>query len=290
MESPHSKIYISRTALVKNVKAFIFCFLFLPLLMSSVGSAAESNSIQISESPSSPTTPWKLDIYGESYKSITNQIPILFSRWMIHRPSYLSPQGTLKLGFENFTSNLPPSSNPLSQWSFSLGYYYSLHKNISAMTSLRAENINLHPTLRNYPLRVGLLGGTFNFLPQSSSIFTESYYEAYSQSLRTSNTHYELINMGSASVKLGHRWEQSQSPFFIDPLILELRGYSASHPELAGEGYCLLNIGSRIIFYKESPSVYSSLFITQSWRLDRSSTNPSTRPSPWILFTFGGTF
>lgn len=278
-------------ASVNRMKVLIYYFLFFSLFINSFSAAVESNTIKIS-APSTTTAPsWKLDIYGESYKSITKQIPILFSRWMIHRPSYITSKGTLKVGFENFTSNLPPSTNPQSQWSFSLGYYYSLHKSLSVMSSLRAENINLSPSLHHYPLRMGVLGGTFDFFQDSSSLFLESYYEAYLQSLRKTNNKYDIMNMGSASLKLGYRWEQSKSPFFIDPIILELRGYSASHPELAGEGYSVFNLGSRIIFYQETPSLYSSLFLTQSWRLDRSSKpDSSLRSNPWLLFTFGGTF
>lgn len=272
------------------MKALVCYFLFLPLFISTLGLAIESNTLKISDAATTAIPSWKLDIYGESYKSITRQIPILFSRWMLQRPSYLTKNGTLNVGFENFTSNLPPASNPQSQWSFSLGYYYSIYKSLSVMSSVRAENINLASSLRNYPLRIGLLGGTFDFFQDHSSFFAESYYEAYLQSLRKSNSNYDLMNMGSASFKLGYRWEQSKSPFFIDPLILELRGYSASHPELAGDAYSLFNLGSRIIFYKESPSIYSSLFLVQSWRIDRSKSDSGPRSSPWVLFTFGGTF
>lgn len=273
------------------MRVLVYYFLIISLFLSSLSRAVEGNTIKVSEPSATKSPAWKIDIYGESYKSITKQIPILFSRWMIHRPSYLTQNGTLKVGFENFMSNLPPSANPQSQWSFSLGYYYSLHKALSVMSSVRAENINLDSSLHNYPLRVGLLGGTFDLIESYPAFFVESYYEAYMQSLRKSNSTYDVMKMGSASFKFGYRWEQSKTPFFIDPVILELRGYSASHPELAGDAYSVLNLGSRFIFYHESPSLYSSLFLTQSWRLDRAnSSDKSPRSGPWLLFTFGGSF
>jgi len=227
---------------------------------------------------------WDVNVYGESYTSITRQVPILFSRWMIDRKGILLNDGTFKIGFENYTSSASASNTYQSQWTFSAGYYYSFAPFLTIMTSLRAENINKPSNKEQYTLRSGILGGTFDFLKNSQTLFIESYYESYLQSL--SNNNLTAIKMGSASVKLGYRWDKTKSPLFFDPIIIEIRGFSANRPELAGDSYSLLNLGPRLIYYHESPLIYSSLFITQSLRLDQK--KPTS--TPWILFTFGGRF
>ena len=270
------------------MKHIIGFFLQIVFLLSSVGYSSELNQVPLTNTPlASPQTfsHWDIDIYGEAYKSITQQIPIYFSRWMINRKQTFSNNGTFKVGFENFTADHTSTTPYQTQWIFSLGYYYTFNQYFTFMTSFRAENINLKTSQQQFPLRTGFLGGTFNFHNASQTVFTESYYEGYLQTIREAQIN--VMSMGNAFLKLGYRWSQSKAPFFIDPLILEVRGYSTNRPILAGDSYSLLNIGSRFIFYHESPLLYSSLFITKPWRLDKPQSNSL---SPWVLFTFGGTF
>jgi hypothetical protein len=106
--------------------------------------------------------------------------------------------------------------------------------------------------------------------------------------MNTKVIHDQSLAMGSAWAKLGWRWNPSQPPFFIDPLIAELRGYQNNANILAGESYRLFNIGPRVLFYLENPNFYFSLFVTRSVNIDR---NPSYNISPnWILLSFGGAF
>ena len=240
---------------------------------------------------------WSFDLYAESYNSIAQKVPVIFSRWMLKRSNTLVPGGQLKLGIENFSTQPTANFKGQDQWATVFGFDYQVFKPLVISINVRSENINSQqPSKRKSNLRMGLLGGTFNYLSdfidnktiENKSLFIETYYESFLQSVNSDHQTTGIFNMSSGSIKLGYRVHQIKTPLIIDPLLLELRGFNTDRTDLAGTNYSLLNIGPRVIFYHESPNIFASLFATQSWRLDQ---NPSlNHPTPWFLLTLGGSF
>lgn len=244
-------------------------------------------STQTPDSADAPTPQsWLLDFYGESYKSITQKASVLFDRWRLSKPQLFLPNGNLEFSIEHFNFGTTLQYPHQTLVSLTAGYSLQFNRYFKLMISARAENIS-SPASHGWSLRSGFLGGTFAPIGEQG-LFYETYYEAYLESLTNPYVKNNFFAMSSAWAKLGWRWDQIKRPLFFDPLILEGRIYRNNSPTLAGDNYSLLNIGPRILFYKENPNFSISLFGGRSFGLDQQ-TKKLAEPT-WFVLSFGGQF
>ncbi len=264
-----------------------------------------SNSSIASEEPSATAQPivnseaetqpndWSVEAYGEMYKSITGQKPIQFNRFLLGRSQIGSNNGSVKVGVESYQSNDSSSIPTQPIWSLSLGYYYSLFDSLKLVLMMRSENFN-QTSKQETVIRTGMYGGVFKFLNEEKGLYFDSYYDLFLQNSTLSSIKSEsqfnqkFLAMGSASLRVGWRWNTPVRSLFIDPLMLEVRGYTNTKFQEAGDPYSIFNMGPRILYYPTKPPIYASFFLSRSYNLEPRSSY-SIAPT-WALFSFGGDF
>lgn len=114
-----------------------------------------------------------------------------------------------------------------------------------------------------------MYGGVFKFLNEEKGLYFDSYYDLFLQNSTLSSIKSEsqfnqkFLAMGSASLRVGWRWNTPVRSLFIDPLMLEVRGYTNTKFQEAGDPYSIFNMGPKnFILPNKTPNLCVFLFVT----------------------------
>jgi hypothetical protein len=98
----------------------------------------------------------------------------------------------------------------------------------------------------------------------------------------------ERVIIANGSLRGGWLLEQTTGSIVLNPILAEVSGYTNTHHEIMGLPYTVLNLGPRIKWNKASGGLSVSLYLTQSWNLQRES-NYKIAPH-WAFFSVSGSF
>ncbi len=266
-----------------QVIKIIILFLVLIQAVPNQVAAQENGEQELIAMTAKSSKVFDFDVYAETYRLPFNSKASDFERLRsIYREESMLQESewfksNIFFGIENehledFKSNLK----------FQLGLLHENPGGISWVGLVERNNLT-DSRLGYFQGKLGVYSGNQSKL-DDIRFFSEYYFESFF--LAPEKTFAFVTFAGSARV--GYRLYELNH-WIIDPLIFELKGSDSSNKFAYGPDYLMMNIGPRINYWFNNPTLSFSLFASRSYTTSYTKKNSDSNPY-WVIFYMGAGF
>lgn len=221
---------------------------------------------------------WGFEVFGAVSKTIVTQVPFQTRSYsLLYNPSEASAD-SIRFGIEEFVIGVPGKATTFDRWNAALEYNRSLVKGLKLNVSILRTFIN-KPGFSEWQGVAGVSGGS-NFEDKERGRIAE-----LSAGI---NIDSSCSFMANGTARGGWRLQNTSSGFTVDPILAEVRLYTNTNNEDLGLPFSVLNLGPRVKISNESGSLSASLYLTQTWNLEK---RAQYKIAPhWAFFSIEGNF